>query len=452
LVDATPTGGNRAALRGFNELKTALNGITAAGVAESTGVAAEAIAAVNELLAGAENLVIFYGRDALAAGPNVTGALANLLLMTRKAGAANSGLVGLLPGANGRGALDMGVRPDRGAGYAQLAQPGLDASQMFEAAQAGRLKALYIAGLDPIGADPAKAAALKKVELVVVQELFLTETAKLADVVFPVQSVAEREGTFTNAERRVQRFRQARRALPSVRPDWQIIQSLANQLVASPALVAAGAAVERSRKQARREDTNVRARSEWNYASPAGILMDVAAQVATYKHVSYATLQGPDGAWGRQTNENYYFDGTSYENTGGLGIQVPAQVEANVAAAPLQPFKAGVRVEHADRPWTLVGAPFLYDDSALMTDANLLNNRKAKAQVAMHPLDADQLGVRNGDRVTLASARGALTLPVYRTRLARPGLAVVPIGVEGAPLADIVEGAWTAVSIRRAEG
>ncbi len=452
LVDATPTGGNRAALRGFTDLKTALNGVTTASAAQSAGVAAETITAVNELIAGAENLVIFYGRDALAAGPNVTGALANLLVMTRKAGAANSGLVGLLPGANGRGALDMGVRPDRGAGSAALAQPGLSASQMFEAAQAGRLKALYIAGLDPVGADPAKAAALKKVELVVVQELFLTETAKLADVVFPVLSVAEREGTFTNAERRVQRFRQARRSLPTQRPDWQILQSLANQLVAEPVLAALSGAAASSRKQVRREETKVRSRTEWNYASPAEILMDVAGSVATYKNVSYASLQGPNGAWGRQTNENYYFDGTSYENTGGLGIQVPAQVEVSATAAALQPFKASGRVDAADRPFTLVGAAFLYDDSALMNDANLLNNRRAKAQVALHPLDADSLGVKNGDHVTVTSGRGTLTLPVYRTRLAAPGVAVVPLGVSGVPLVDLVEGAWTAVSIRRAEG
>lgn len=451
LVDAAPKEGNRAALRGFNDLRTALNGLSNESAAQATGVAAESINAVNEVIAGAENLVIFYGRDALAAGPNVTGALANLLVMTRKAGAPNSGLIGLLPGANGRGALDMGVRPERGPGYATLAQPGMDASQMLAAAQAGKLKALYVAGLDPAGNDPSTVAALKKVELLIVQELFLTETAKLADVVLPVLTVAEREGTFTNAERRVQRFRQARRPLPTQRPDWQILQSLALQLVAEPVLVAAGTVGERSRKQARREEPKARPRSAWNYASPADIMTDVAATVPGYKQVSYATLQGPSGLWGRQNNENYYFDGTSYENTGGIGIQVPAQVEQSNAALSLQSFKATARTVQAERPWTLVGIPFLYDDSALMTDANLLNKRKAPAHAALHPADADTLGVKNGDQITLTSGRGAVTLPVYRTRLTPQGVAVVPLNIQAVPLAGIVEGAWTAVSIRRAE-
>ena len=449
FADAVPADGKRAALRGFNELQTALKGITNENSASAAGVAVESLQATNELLANAENLVIFYGRDALAAGPNVTGGLANLLVLSRKAGAANSGVVALVPGANARGALDLGIRPDRGAGYVALPQAGLSAAQMLEAAQAGKLKALIVAGVDPAGDNPASIAALKKVDLLVVHELFMTETAKLADVVLPVLTVAEREGTFTNAERRVQRFRQARRSINNARPDWQIIQSLALQLTAEAVLVTAGAGADRSRKQARREEGKARTRSEWNYASPAEILMDISTSVPQYKNVTYATLQGPSGPWGRQTNENYYFDGTSYENTGGVGIQIPAAVESGVAA--LQPFKAVGRVDHADRPLTLVGATFLYDNGALLNDANLLNNRRAKAQVCLHPTDADALGVQNGDRVTLASARGTMTLPVYRTRQTPSGVVVVPLGVKGVPLVEVAEGAWTAVSLRRAE-
>ena len=215
-------------------------------------------------------------------------------------------------------------------------------------------------------------------------------------------------------------------------------------------LAASSSAAERSRKQAKREEGKARTRTEWNYSSPAEILMDIQASVPQYKAVSYAALQGSQaGQWGRQNNENYYFDGTSYENTGGLGVQTPSGAESGVAT--LQPFKAVGRVDHAERPFTLVGAPFLYDDGALMTDANLLDNRRAKAQVAINPADADALGVRNGDQVTLSSGRGSLALPVYRTRQVPAGVLAVPLGVKGAALIDLAEGAWTAVSLRRAE-
>ncbi|HEY1011399.1 MAG TPA: NADH-quinone oxidoreductase subunit NuoG [Herpetosiphonaceae bacterium] len=451
LYDSAPAEGKRAALRGFADLRGQLQNAGPANAAESSGAPAEAIAAVSEAIAGAQNLVIVYGRDALSAGPNVTGALANLLLLARKAGERGSGLLALVPGANSRGALDLGVRPDRGPGYANLSQPGMDARQMLAAAQSGKLKALYVAGLDPAGDDPATVAALKKVDLLVVQELFLTETAKLADVVLPALSVAEREGTFTNAERRVQRFRQARRAAASLRPDWQIIQSIARQLTADTVLAATASAGDKSRKQVRRVEEQSRKQTVWNYASPAEILMDIQGSVAAYRGVTYAALQGPAGQWGRQENENYYFDGTSYENTGGVGVQLPAAAETG--ALPIQPFKLEIAGRAgAERPFILAPAAFLYDDSALLQASDLLENRRAKAVAALHPADADALGVKTGDSVTVTSGRGSVTLAVNRTKLASQGAVVVPLGVKGAALSQIVEGHGTAVSVRRAEG
>lgn len=444
LLDSTPADGKRATLRGFNDLVASLKGFNLDE--NASGISADKLKAVADLIGAAENLVIFYGRDALTAGASVPAGLANLLVMTRKAGAANSGLISLLKGANARGALDLGVRPDRGPNYAALNNAGFDAKQMLSAARDGKLKALYVAGVDPVGDNPAAADSLKKLDLLVVQELFLTETAKMADVVLPVLSVAEREGTYTNAERRVQRFRQAIRPTLNARPDWQILQALANQLVSDAVLNVAGG--DKSRKQARREEDKARVRTEWTYASPAEILMDIQANLPSYKGVSYATMQGPTGQWGRQANENYYFDGTSYQNTGGLGVQLPAAVETSTTLS-LQSFSISTPASVADRPWTLVGATFLYDDAGLMTDTSLLSNRKAKAVAALNPVDADKLGVKNGERITVSSGRGSLSLPVHRTKLAPEGVIVVPVGVNNVGLVSVVEGGATPVAIRR---
>ena len=98
---------------------------------------------------------------------------------------------------------------------------------MWAAAAEGKLRGMYIAGLNPAKSSPAIADALNQLEFLVVQDLFLTETAQLADVVLPAASFAEREGTFTNAERRVQHFLQARRPEGDAPPDWLVFQDLA---------------------------------------------------------------------------------------------------------------------------------------------------------------------------------------------------------------------------------
>ncbi len=451
LYDAVPPEGKRAALRGFGDLRGVLANASAERAVANAGVDGPTLEKINQALASATNLVIFYGQEALRAGTSVTAGLANILTLARKAGAPNSGLVALVPGANARGALDMGVRPDRGPGYSALKQPGMAAHEMFDAARQGRMKALYIAGLDPVQADPTLAEALKKVDLVVVQELFLTATAQLADVVFPVLSVAEREGTFTNAERRVQRFRQARRPVAPQRPDWQILQSLARQLSAEAVIAASANVSDKSRRQARRAEEQARKRTDWSYASPAEILMDIAASVPLYKHISYASLESALGVWGRKPNEAYYFDGTSYENTGGLGKQVPAGAE-NGGTLSLQPFNVRTFSQPAERPWKLIATPFLYDDSTLLNGSALLNNRKARPVAALNPADADSLGLKDGDVISIASGRGELRLSVQRTRLAPQGVVLVPLHVQGVPLVTVVEAGVTAVAIRRAEG
>ncbi|NTU82540.1 MAG: NADH-quinone oxidoreductase subunit NuoG, partial [Chloroflexales bacterium] len=225
-------GAGRVAVKhsGLDQLRKILLDMAPESLAEAAGVSDEAIQAAAQAFLEAENGIIVYGAEARSAGTAMAEALGALAVVAGKAGKANSGLIALLSGGNSRGALDMGLRPDARPGYAPLAQRALGARELWGAAQGGRVRALWIAGLDPAASLPAARAALEAAELVVVQDLFLTETAKLADVVLPAASVAERDGTYTNAERRVQRSRQARPAVGQRRHDWQIVQGVAQIL------------------------------------------------------------------------------------------------------------------------------------------------------------------------------------------------------------------------------
>src|SRR5690606_16965214 len=163
-------------------------------------------AGVSAALMEAENLVVFYGAEGLTYEETDTLArmLGNLLLLKRgegdeataHAGRANSGLVPAWSPSNTQGARDMASPPAFGPGYPALANEGHSAADGYARAADGHLRALYVLGADPVGDGLMDGRG--RLDFLVVQELFLTETAALADVVLPAQSWAEREGTFTN--------------------------------------------------------------------------------------------------------------------------------------------------------------------------------------------------------------------------------------------------------------
>ena len=159
-------------------------------------------------------------------------------------------LVPLVRRGNLQGALDMGILPDYYPGHQSISPvaaaqykttgsivlpetPGLNAIEMLNSIASGTLAALYIMGDDPVGNSPEIASVLRKLDFLVVQDIFLTETAKIADVVFPAASFVEKTGTVTNLERRLGRIDKAEEPIGESRPDWQIIQALAQKMGAS---------------------------------------------------------------------------------------------------------------------------------------------------------------------------------------------------------------------------
>lgn len=247
-------------------------------------------AKVNELaaeLTAAENLVIFFGRTATR---DLAEACAALL--QGREGRANNGLIGVWRRANDQGAWELGYK---------AADPSAGSGQALAKAVQG--KVVYLAGADPAGDDPQLAEALKTARAVIVQELFLTETAKLAEVVFPAQAFTERDGSYTSGERRVQRFYPVTPPLGESRADFAIA-----------AAVAAAAGLE------------VEGRS-------ALLVMDkIAASVPAFAGLSYRKLAEVTEQWPIVGRGDLYYGGTTYENRQGLGVHlnVPAFTRSNV--------------------------------------------------------------------------------------------------------------------------
>ncbi len=269
----------------FSTFQASLAGVDVAAEAATCGVDADALRAAAEAYGQAAAAAVLYG-PGLTHGPKgaaTVSAVADLALLTGNVGRPGAGVIPLRSGANSQGLLDMGVRPDRLPGGAlptdsearakveaawgttlPAAGPGRTVGQMLAAAEAGELALLYVVGNDPAlsAADDVRTGnALAKVDCLILQDSFLTETAKYADVVLPSVVSTEDEGTFTNVERFVQRVRSAAPPLGEALPDWRIIQLLANALG-----------------------------GDWAYAGPADVMREISDVVWCYRGIGYERL------------------------------------------------------------------------------------------------------------------------------------------------------------------
>ncbi|MBA6265810.1 formate dehydrogenase subunit alpha [Colwellia sp. Bg11-12] len=239
--------------QGFEQLALHVKDITPESVESITGVSAELIRTTAKAYSQAKRAMIFYGMGITqyVSGTNNVISLANLALSCGHIGKVGTGVNPLRGQNNVQGACDMGCLPNVFPGYQAVAelesqekfsnawgakiaqQPGLTSLGMTKAAQSGHFHALLLFGEDPVVTDPDQnhvKSSLKNLDLLVVAELTMTETAKLADIILPAASFAEKDGTFTNCERRVQKVNQALAPLGEAKGDWQWLQALAKQM------------------------------------------------------------------------------------------------------------------------------------------------------------------------------------------------------------------------------
>ncbi|TJY37103.1 formate dehydrogenase subunit alpha [Pontimicrobium aquaticum] len=238
---------------GFEDFKKELLSIDLDHIEQISGVTRDEVRAAAMAYATAPNAMSFHGLGVTehSQGTFTVMQIADLALMTGNIGRRGVGVNPLRGQNNVQGSADMGVQPHQGAGYLDVTNDevnkkynefygvevpkhiGYKIPEMFDAALEGKLKSIWIIGEDVVQTDPNTQKVIKALEatdLVIVQELFMTETAKYADVILPGASFLEKSGTFTNGERRVQAVRQVVEPIPGTKPDGQIIVDIMNRM------------------------------------------------------------------------------------------------------------------------------------------------------------------------------------------------------------------------------
>jgi len=305
---------------GVEALKAALADFTPAKVAEKTGVDAEALQAAARQLAGAGNAAVLlaYGLPYEGLNKDLATAAANLALLAGIAGREGSGLYLCGEKANSQGAIDLGILPQGN---------GLGARAMLSAAAEGRLDALYVVAEDPLSSYPDRdsvAKAFEKVPFLVVQDLFLSATASQADVVLPAASFAEKDGTFTNAERRIQRVRPGIKSPGEARTDGAILTALANKLGRSLAFTGPAAIFAEIGKE-----LPAYAACQFNDIGPQGVVWGgETLQPVCRKLVAVAGGDAISGAFKLVTGSVLYHSGTvSTRAKGPMAVQAEPYLE-----------------------------------------------------------------------------------------------------------------------------
>ncbi len=308
--------------------------------------------------AEAENAIVIYGQEGLGleGSRDLAQACANLLFLTGHTGSPKNGLLAAWQRVNDQGAWDMGFAPAD------------DLQTVFAQARAA-----YIVAADPVGDQPLLAEALEHTAFVVVQELFLTETAKRADVVLPAQAYVERDGTYTSAERRVQRFYPAVPPIAEgVRPDFTITAQIAARM-------------------------NIKME-----AKIAGLVFNqIAGSIPEYEGLSYRRLAEVREQWPIVGRGDLYYGGTSYENSQGLGVQLKPTSQVRKL------FRISWRKPQGGLPGAgegLVAVPLtrLYDRGTTVTPSAVLSPRLIPPHVGLNPADAARLGVSHQERVVVS--------------------------------------------------
>jgi formate dehydrogenase major subunit len=399
---------------GYEEIRRNVEGFSPEAMAPVCGIPAETLRAVARLYAKAKGAMILWGMGISqhVHGTDNARCLIALALLTGQIGRPGTGLHPLRGQNNVQGASDAGLIPmvfpnyqrvDNASARARFEalwgqpldpRPGLTVVEIIDAANAGSIRGMYIMGENPAMSDPDvdhARAGLAALEHLVVQDIFLTETAALADVVLPASAFPEKTGTFTNTDRTVQLGRKALACPGEAREDLWIIQEMARRL---------GLA--------------------WDYAGPAEVFDEMRRAMPSIAGITWARLEAegavtyPCRAAGDPGEPVVFTE--SFPTADGRGRLVPARI---IPAAE-QP--------DADYPWVLITGRQLehWHTGSMTRRSRVLDAVEPHAVALLNPADLAALGVTPGEVVTVASRRGQIALHARADASSPPGAVFIP--------------------------
>lgn len=361
---------------GFEKMRSSVERFTPERVREATGISTDALEALARLYLSARRRAIVFGSGVMQHlnGAETVKALCNLALLTGETEEAGGGLYPMLTQNNAQGASDMGTLSEFLPGYRKVddektrkrfeeawkskipSEPGLTYMEMFDQISDGKIRALYLFGEDPFITLPNLERlknSLHQLDFLVVQDIFMTYIGSYAHVVLPGVSFAEKDGTFTNMERRVQRVRKGISPVGDSRPDWQILCELSKRM---------GYAMD--------------------YEDPSGIMKEIAQLVPFYSGVTYSNLEKGGVQWPLGNGIRKRFNAVEY----------------------------GEMVEKTDDqyPLSIIPGGFHYHYGIGTTSKRAEGLAKVfpDSCIEIHPKDAGRAKLADGDRVKVASPRG----------------------------------------------
>ena len=397
---------------GFEELKNTVSKYTPEKVEKITGIPSAQLVEAAELFGKAEKGSIVYamGITQHTNGTDNVKSIANLAMITGNIGKESTGVNPLRGQNNVQGACDMGALPNVLPGYQKVAEPavrakfenvwhtelsdkpGLTVVEMMNAACSGELKAMYIMGENPAVSDANTnhvKQALKSIELLVCQDIFLTETAQLADVVFPSSSFAEKDGTFTNTERRILPVNKIINPIGSTLPDWKIIRGLAQAMGVF-----------------------------WQYADWKDILLEINILTPQYAGITAdRILDGETLQWPCPSTAH---PGTKFlhENKFARGKGLLTAIE-HISSKEL-PDKQYPFVMSTGR------ILYHYHTGSMTRRSRSLNSYVKDASFEMNGDDMKKLGIQNNEKVRISSRRGTISIVANKSKKVKKGSIFVP--------------------------
>jgi len=392
----------------FDAFKQSLKNFDLDVVEQITGVPIAKIVEAARLYATNKPSAILYamGITQSSHGTDNVIATANLAMLTGNVGKPSTGVNPLRGHNNVQGSCDLGALPNVYPGYQSVADPvirekfeaawgcslppspGLTITEIIDSAYQKKIKAIYFMGENPLLSEPDASharEALKRLDFLVVQDVFLSETAQLADVVLPAASFAERDGTFTNTERRVQRVRKAIEPVGDSRPDWWITCQIGQRM----------------------------GNKGFEFEHPSEIMDEMASVTPIYGGISYDRLDNGGLQWPCPNREH---PGTpvlhTRQFTRGKGRFIPLE------------YKPPMELADDDYPLILTTGRslFHFHTGTLTRKVKGLNILRGEELVEMNPADASSLGITDGDTVKVISRRGEVAAKARVTDVSPAGV------------------------------